>query len=696
MSSTSRFRADINALRALAVLSVVSVHATGRPPSGWIGVDAFFVVSGYLIARSMVREKSASDRFAVLAFAARRFWRLAPAATATIVMVSFASLVMLRSGTSAPVLGDGAAAALGVVNWVFLARDTDYWAVSSAASPFQHFWSLSVELQFYLVFPALALAAWRVTRARSPRRYRTVAVQVAVALLTASAIWAAIAGVVDPSAAYFDTGVRSWEFGVGALLGAASVPVASPPGRARSERLRDRHRVRAGFVVAGFVAIAAATVVGPPSGGVPIPDALLAVAGTALVLAAGRGLAPLPLLRSRPVQAIGDASYSIYLWHYPVVIGVGVLLPGQRVAGAGISIVVGVLLGLLSRRFVEVPALRLGRSTRRRLPTAVLATVSVATVLAIVAPVTSAPSTDGNDGGGHEHTVGPPWNAAALSAAVDDGVRARSWPADLVPGLDSDLSGPPGGFESCAWTDVSDPGSCRFGDPRAERSVTVVGSSVGASLMPAVELAFGTDALVRGLTANGCPMIGIAVEGKTPAARARCDAQRAAAIREVNRSAPDVVIVTHAYDGLAQQVGRPDGQRAAADWYRAAADLADAVQPSGAAVVFLAAVPQGPDRARCAALRWTGPDACATRLSESYALAAAAERRVTDERPNARFVDTTGWYCDDAGVCPATVGNVLVREDGQHITSAFAERISGVLRTAVDTAAPSASSPRDE
>lgn len=696
MSSTSRFRTDINALRALAVLSVVSVHATGLPPSGWIGVDAFFVVSGYLIARSMVREKSASDRFAVLAFAARRFWRLAPAATTTIVVVSLVSLVALRSGTSAPVLGDGAAAALGVVNWVFLARDTDYWGASSSASPFQHFWSLSVELQFYLVFPALVLAAWRVTRARSPRRYRAVAVRVAVALLTASAIWAAVAGAVDPSAAYFDTGVRSWEFGAGALLGAASVPVGSRPVRARPERIRDRQRVRAGFVAAGFVAITAATVVGPPSGGVPIPDALLAVAGTALILAAGRALPPLPLLRSRPVQVIGDASYSIYLWHYPVVIGCGVLLPGQRVVGAGIAIVVGVLLGLLSRRFVELPALRLGRSTRSPLPKGLLAAASVAAVLAMVGSVTSARSTVGSEGGGHDHAAAPPWNAAALSAAVDAGVRAKSWPVDLTPGLDSDLAGPPEGFEACAWTNVSDPGFCRFGDPRAERSVTVIGSSVGASLMPAVELAFGTDALVRGLTANGCPMIGITVEGKTPAARARCDAQRAAAVREVNRSAPDVVIVTHAYDGLAQQVGRPSGRRAAENWFRAAADLADAVRPSGAAVVFLAAVPQGPDRARCAALRWTGPDACATRLSEAYALAAAVERRVAEERPNAHFVDTTGWYCDDAGVCPATVGNVLVREDGQHITGVFAERISGVLRTAVDTATTSASSPRDD
>ncbi|MFS0728454.1 acyltransferase family protein [Curtobacterium sp. 1P10AnD] len=695
MTRAGEFRTDVNALRALSVLIVVTVHAAGLPRAGWLGVDVFFVISGYLIARSMVRERIASGHFALRAFAARRFWRLLPAALVTIVVVVIVAAAGLRQASAGAVAGDGAAAALGVANFVFLARDADYWAASSATSPFQHFWSLSVELQFYVVFPVLLLAAWRVFGARDAERVRALAVGVGGTLGLVSAVWAAAEGALAPGVAYFDTGARLWELALGSVLGAVSVPIATPTGSTGSASAGPRRivpwpepgpRARTLLVIAGFAVIGAASLVGPASDGVPMPDALPAVVGAALVLVAGDSLQPLPLLRWRPVQLVGDASYSIYLWHYPAVVAAGLLGPGQRVLGAALGIGVGVGLGILSRLLVEQPGTRMGRRSRA-LSRGVFVTVSIAAVLAVGSVATATPARTGPD---DRVTAALP-DARALSAAIDSGVRADSWPHDLRPGLDTASAGPAAGFEECAWTDIDDPASCRFGDVRTTRSVTVVGSSVGTSLMPAVVDAFAADAVVRGLTAEGCPMIGITVEGKTADDRARCNAQRAAAVREINRARPDVVIVTHSYDGLAQQVGDPPLREAAARWYRAAAVFADRIRPSDAAVVFVAAAPQAPDRARCAALRWARPSACATTLSEAYAAAADAERLVASERAAVHFVDSSRWYCDAAGACPAIAGDVLIREDGQHITREFAHWIAGVLRDAVTTAtAPTA------
>ncbi|MBA8989000.1 peptidoglycan/LPS O-acetylase OafA/YrhL [Curtobacterium pusillum] len=674
MTGKPVIRQDLNAMRAVAVLSVVAVHSLGIPAGGWVGVDVFFALSGYLIVRSMLSEWLRTGHVAVGAFFRRRFWRLFPAAVTTLVVVSAAAVVALRSSLAASVVSDSGAAALGVVNWVFLGRDADYWAAASATSPVQHFWSLSVELQYYAAFPLLLLVVRRSMRSADPAKVRRAVVLVSLAVLLASLAWAAIVGVVSPGAAYFDTGSRLWELAAGSCLGALSTGSA---GRTWSVP----NPVRVGGVVVGFAVIALSTLTAPAADAVPVPDAVPAVVGALLVLFAGQGLAPLPVLRWRPVQWIGDASYSIYLWHFPAVVAATYVFPGHRIVAGSVAIALGVVLGAASRRWVELPAIELARRPRASKR---VATVAAVTVLMLgLTGVTAAPRQSSERPAGRPvASADERWSAASLEVALQDGLRAVEWPTTLSPSLDDVAPGPPVGYEACDRTDIDDPASCRYASDAPVRQVTVLGSSVGVALMPAVHGAFGDDSIVRGLTASGCPMLDISVRGKSEDDRLRCIEQRKDAIDEINRSKPDIVIVTHAYDGVAQLVGRPAMSEAGATWGAAARSLVGSIRESGARVVFVAAVPEGAAPGQCAALRTSGPDACGSGLSDAYRVGAAAERRVAAAEPSAAFVDSSGWYCVDDR-CPILADDVLVRKDGQHLTQEFAERLAPVLREAV-------------
>ncbi|WFR67254.1 acyltransferase [Curtobacterium flaccumfaciens] len=248
------------------------------------------------------------------------------------------------------------------MNWVFLGRAADYWASASSTSPLQHFWSLSVELQFYVAFPVLLIATWRSIRRADPVRARRATVLASSVLLVISGCWAWILGAASPGAAYFDTGTRLWELAAGASLGAVSV-------RAEQGGSRVPKAMRIAGVYTGFGVIVLAGLTAPAADAVPVPDAVPAVVGALLVLVSGQGLPPLPVLRWRLVQWFGDRSYSIYLWHLPAVIAAGLVFPGQRVVAGAVAIVAGSRSG--PRRAAGWSSRRCGRdvdSARRGAP----------------------------------------------------------------------------------------------------------------------------------------------------------------------------------------------------------------------------------------------------------------------------------------------------------------------------------------
>ena len=359
-TATRTTRRDIQGLRAVAVGLVVADHAgIGWLAGGFVGVDVFFVLSGFLITQLLVRELHRSERVSVTAFYARRARRILPAACVVLGVVAIYAAYQLLITRAADIGVDVLWAALFLANVHFAAVETDYFAAGTPASPVQHFWSLAVEEQFYLVWPAaLALLAWSVRRRRGATtsatstgsatyvvRQATLLVAIVWVL---SLAWSVIDTATDPAAAYFSTPARAWELATGALLALAAPSV-----------LRIAARWRPVLTLAGLAAIAVAAVAFDPRTPFPGWAALLPVLGTAAVLAAGAerdDVGASRLLGWRPITWIGDISYSVYLWHWPVLLlGRSHVAAWPRWTGSLALVVLTIGLAALSYYLVETP-----------------------------------------------------------------------------------------------------------------------------------------------------------------------------------------------------------------------------------------------------------------------------------------------------------------------------------------------------
>src|SRR5215469_4072843 len=306
------FRPDIQGLRALAVTMVLIYHLyPSLLPGGFVGVDVFFVISGYLITGQLWRGVQRTGKVALVEFWGRRARRLVPAAALVLAVTWLLSRLVLPATQLANTAQQIRASALYFQNWQLAHDAVDYLKSSDAASPVQHFWSLSVEEQFYLVWPLLFLAAGLLAR-RHAGRTRHVTVACLAAVLVAGSLAFSIYDTrTDPAAAYFVTTTRMWELGMGGLL------VLMP------ERLGSAVGRQGWLGWAGLGMVLASPFALRGTAAFPGAIALLPTAGAALLIAggsAGARLGPARLMSLRPLVFLGGISYSLYLWHWPLIV----------------------------------------------------------------------------------------------------------------------------------------------------------------------------------------------------------------------------------------------------------------------------------------------------------------------------------------------------------------------------------------
>ena len=313
---------------------VVAFHAGLPLPGGFVGVDVFFVISGYVITAMLQREWLLTSRIRFAQFYIRRFKRLTPALALTVLVTMVLSVFILSPlGPQQTAAQTAIGALLLVANGAIAAASGDYFDAPAATNPLLNMWSLSVEEQFYLVFPLLLLIGWR-------RGRRSVfSLVVAVSALSFVAALLGLRGIGGDWLGFYSPITRVWEFGVGALIALGG------------RRFSDRQALPA--ALAGAVMLVASLFL--ITEGTPFPSmwTLLPVIGTALLIMSGTSTQLVSrALSSTPMVRIGDWSYSIYLWHWPAIVLAGIVFPGVP---AVVAALLSLVPALLSYRYVEEP-----------------------------------------------------------------------------------------------------------------------------------------------------------------------------------------------------------------------------------------------------------------------------------------------------------------------------------------------------
>ena len=662
-----RFRPDVQGLRAVAVALVVAFHA-GVPGlrGGFVGVDVFFAISGFVITGLLLRERQ-SGSTSLAAFWARRARRILPMATVVLLVTIAASYVWLGPFVGRQVARDGTWTALLAANVHAIVTSTSYFASTGPVSPLLHYWSLAVEEQFYLAFPFIFLGA--VVLRRSTLRRRLGAVLVVV--IGASLLLSVLQTQADPLVAYFSPFTRGWELAAGGFVAVASTRLASMP--------RSSAMVVSWLGLAGIVA---ASVLYGPSTPYPGWAALLPVVGACLVIAGGAAAPPKGaelLLGTKLGQTGGDLSYSLYLWHFPVLViaAEAMTTPLSGWARGGL-VAVAVLASIASRRWIEDPvrhARWLVDSNRRSLALGGgLIALSVAVCLCLVA-------TTGHVAPASSAGIPGSTSLPLLRAQVATGVHAQAVPTAVTPPLGpppASLSGPT--VPDRCWVDNARQTSiapCSFGDLTSSRTVLLLGDSTAAMWSGAfVELAQHNHERLVLVAKTGCaPWLTkdlIFGGGRNP----WCSAWHRFEVAEAQRLHPSAIVVT----GFVGVPAQPSQVRAGITRLLVALK---SITPDVSLLSNLPAVPpNGQDPAACVLVHPSDLSGC--NLSVEAFMAAyggfRADLRAGATTSGAHYVDLDPLMCT-ATWCPVLVAHHLVYRDLFHLNTAYVSYVARPLGT---------------
>lgn len=683
-----QFRPDIEGLRAVAVLAVVLFHA-GVPGfgGGFVGVDVFFVVSGFLITGLLWREASGTGTVRMAQFYAGRARRLLPAAALVLVATSVAATLLLPPLRARSVLADAIASALYVGNYRFAAEGTDYLAAETAASPLQHYWSLGVEEQFYLLWPALILGiAWLLTRSgrytRSATPYACVLAVIATASLVMSLSWTETM----PPWAFFSLPTRAWELAAGGLIALTAAHWRSVP------------PVCAALVGWGGLGLilASATQLGTAT---PYPGsaAVLPVMGTALVIGAGCAIPDLGVgrLLSKPaMRGIGRLSYSWYLWHWPVLLLAPALFGhGLGLAGRLAMMVISLGLAILTLHLVENPArfaAALRGSSWRSLALGASATgvaVCAGLVLLAVRPVptgsgpAAVPVAAIEPAPASVPTVTPEQQVQTAVAASAD---LHAVPSNLSPPLDN-ITKPEAFVNGCvlSWNDVDIP-DCASGDTASATKVALIGDSHAGMWQPALETAaqqhhwrLDTFAKVT------CPPMKLPILSPYLGREfTECQQWRADVLTRIAKERPALIVLD-----MARRYGADFGFVSYdPTWLDGLTRLVSQLRGTGARVLVLGPVPDPHTTVpTCLSAHMDDASVCAPGRSIAVNANGIAAETAAVQAGGGQYARLDQYFCSDRN-CPVIVGNTLVFRDDNHITAEYAQLLTPVMSRLTESA----------
>ena len=721
-ATSSRQRLDIQGLRAIAVLAVVALHVGfGSLTGGFVGVDVFFAISGFLITQQLMRQVRTEGRVSLLGFYARRARRILPAATLVLLATVVYASLFLGFVRTRVIAVDALWSAAFAANFRFSALETDYFSAALPPSPLQHFWSLAVEEQFYLVWPLVIMGCLWAMRRRSEdaepdqrRRRRVLVIALGVGIV-ASLLVSAVLTRTSPEAAYFSPFTRAWELGLGAIAA-----IAFRDDGPQDATARWRAQVLSAF---GMFFIVCACLQFNDATPFPGTPALVPVLGSVFIIVAGtlwHGPTVVGrLLSVRPLQIVGNWSYSLYLWHFPVLVLAELQLGRElRWWEQALLVALAFVLAGLSYHYVEEPFRRgalwhrpaFGRAAT--LGPVALYPLSLTLVAVTCFGANAYATGSARDGyqpaitlaesdasGAPENSkqperpspsAGPPAAKAPEPDPLPDLVKAsvlaarknQAIPTNLTPGL-THLSEDVEEVGECNYYSTNVRKLCPRGDTDAEKTMVIIGDSHARHWTPALEeIAERSGYRAYVLAMPQCTVSLVTpdkIDSTDP--MTSCDDFHDFMLSSVKKLRPDLLLISSRpisaayHDSSGRHTDREVVRRAV---YRGYQRLLAQVKPVAKRTVWLRDVP---------ALEFD-PATC---LSSNKTLSPCTYKPLASQQDGADLqiqaakaarietIDLDDMFCDSVGICTTVVGDKITHRDSHHLTATYSKELARTL-----------------
>ena len=686
VETESRFRGDIQGLRGIAVALVLLFHADIPGfKGGFVGVDIFFVLSGYLITGNLLREVKATGRINFREFYARRIRRLLPASFVVLLATLVAAIIWFPPLLMPGLAVDLSSAGLYGSNIDFAVRATDYFASLVIPSPVLHFWSLGVEEQFYLFWPLLITLA--TFRKKNP------ALRIFLLSLAVFASSLTFANWLLPRNqpwAFFSFPTRAWELILGAILATAAQGIAKLP--------KD---IAGAAGASGLFLVLYSGIFQNNPLKFPGNTALTPTVGAFLIILAGtsRTLSlPSKIIAAIPLQRLGKISYSLYLWHWPVLVIPQVIAGNrlpilERIALALLSI----LLAALTEKFVERPFRKGFVISLKPLRNIAIAGV-VASLLTVLAFGADYISTSELRGKGSTESAADERNlidsltikqAPLNKAPVRPTTVDFPVPANLEPSLLNAINDRPITYaDHCHTQENLKPSTkpCIYGDTTSSTTVVLFGDSHALAWFPAFnQVAKEKHWKLLSLTMSACTPADIpAYNPGTASLMENCPIWRSASIDRIIAAKPYLVLVagTSGFATAINGVELKGAQRTAV--YTAGMNRTIAkLQSSGAQVLMMSDTPAlAQDPLVCLSAHPKSTLACATPAATAISSDWIAVERQIAKKNGVPLIEPQLWVCP-TDPCPVVIGNLLTYFDTGHMTATFSQALAGRLKTAL-------------
>ncbi|WP_191968578.1 acyltransferase family protein [Cellvibrio sp. KY-GH-1] len=664
MQGSNNFRLDIQGLRGIAVLLVVLYHLdlpwlTG----GYIGVDIFFVISGYLITGHLA-EALDNNRFSFSEFYARRVRRIIPASIFVLFCTMLVSWFLLPPLLLPKVMKETISTALYLPNIFYAYQQTDYLA-ETAPSPLLHYWSLGVEEQFYFIWPLLLFCCWRLFG--SQKKYLA---GILIILLGLSLMACILLTQSSQPWAFFLVFTRAWELGFGGLLAFWLI-----------EKKYTAHNPLAPFSSiigwSGLVLVGSCAIFYNKHTHFPGFAAALPVLGAALILLAGAiGKNTVYLnkvMGIKPLQYMGLISYSLYLWHWPVIVFAQELWPEFTGIYAIVSLfIVSAVLAELTYRFIEQPFRNVSGKFYLPAKSALISCGAASIFLVLIA-------------GGYGWQV-KSWqlfsDQLAQEYVPDTSPEFTGYvPRNLAPDLRQVSKSVPKIYNDGCHDDLiaEVAAGCVFGDTNARKTYVLYGDSHAAQWFPALQKYSEKNGVrLVTFTKSSCPATDIDVIWRG-GEYTSCVNWRKKVLKKINQLNPDVVIVSSYYGARASL----DMEDSSKEWMQGLVRMFTSF-PEKTQVVIIGDTPSFTRTpALCLSKNLSDTDKCAEPRGNVVDLQLADMEEKVARDHHQHYIDMNRYLCTDS-TCGLIVGNVLIYRDRHHITVEFSEKLADVLGGAID------------